>query len=178
MRLANLSFVLTTKCRRIRSQRSASSLNFVLDQLARVLRAARRRRSRRHLQALSHQLIRHRLAHCFLAALPRRIPSAEFASRLHQELSVATPVHPDASAIESPRRTFHARRRAYLSHQLHLGALRIRVAINLSPVERSAAYPLASDPGFPGAGRVPRYAHHKIRLASFVYPYPASIVPP
>ena len=76
MRLANLSFVLTTKCRRIRAQRSASSLNFVLDLLARVLRVARRMGSRRHLQALPHQLTRHRLADCLLAALPRGIPRA------------------------------------------------------------------------------------------------------
>src|SRR5882672_865307 len=178
MRPAERLFVLTTKCRRICAQQSASSLNFVLDQLARVLRGARRMRSGRHLQALPHQLIRHRLAHCLLAALPRGIPRALFASRLHQELPVATPVHPDALAIVPPRRTFHAWRRAYLSHQLHLGALRIRFAILLSPVERSAAYPLASDPSFPGAGRVPRYAHHKFRLASFVNPYPASIVSP
>jgi hypothetical protein len=46
MRLADLSFVLTAKCRRIRAQQSASSLNFVLHQLARVLRVARRMRSR------------------------------------------------------------------------------------------------------------------------------------
>src|SRR3979490_1898996 len=135
-------------------------------------------RSRRYLQALPHQLIRYRLAHCLLAALPRGFPRTQFASRLHQELPVATPVPPDPPAIVSPRRTFHAWRRAYLSHQLHLGALRIRVAIILSPVERSAAYLLASDPGFPGAGRVSGYAHHKIRLASFVYPYAASIMPP
>lgn len=42
----NLSLVLTTKCRRIRAQQSASALNFVLHQLARVLRVARRMRSR------------------------------------------------------------------------------------------------------------------------------------
>src|SRR2546430_12984303 len=53
----------------------------------------------------------------------------------------------------SPRRIFHAWRHAYLSRQLHNGPLRIRVAIILSPVERSAAYPLALAPGFPGASR-------------------------
>ena len=42
----NLSFVLTTKCGRVRAQQSASALNFVLHQLARVLRVARRTRSR------------------------------------------------------------------------------------------------------------------------------------
>src|SRR6266403_1519872 len=74
MRLANRLFALTTKCRRIRAQQSASSLNFVLDQLARVLRVARRMRCRRYLQALPHQLIRHRFAHRLRATLPRGIP--------------------------------------------------------------------------------------------------------
>ena len=65
-----LSFVLTTKCRRIRAQQSTSALNFALDQLARVLRVAWRMRCRRYLQALLHQLIRHLLAHRLLTTLP------------------------------------------------------------------------------------------------------------
>ena len=75
-RLADFSFILTTKCRRIRAQQSASSLNFVLHQLARVLRFAQRMRSRRYLQAPPHQLIRDLLAHRVRATLPRGIPRA------------------------------------------------------------------------------------------------------
>src|SRR5882762_5039513 len=52
------------------------------------------------------------------------------------------------------------------------------VPIFLSPIERSPSYFLAIAPVIPGADRVPRYAHQKIRLASFIYPYPASIVSP
>src|SRR6266436_4224196 len=178
MRLANRLFVLTTKCRRIRAQQSASSLNFVLDQLARVLRVARRLRCRRYLQAPPHQLIRHLLAHCLRATLPRGITCASLASRLHQELPVATSIYPDAPSIVPPRRTFHAGRHAYLSRQSHFGPLRIRVAIILSPVVRGAAYLLALALGFPGPGRMPRNAHHKIRLASFIYPYSVSVVSP
>src|SRR5580704_8610371 len=97
---------------------------------------------------------------------------------MHQELPIASPIHPHAPAIVPPRRTLFACRRAYLSRQLHLGPLRIHVAIILSTIERSATYPLALALSSPGAGRMPRYAHHKIRLASFIYPDPSSVVSP
>jgi len=88
------------------------------------------------------------------------------------------PDPPRRPAIVPPGRAFNASRHAYLSRQLHFGPLRIRVAIILSPVERSAAYLLALAPGFPGPGGCPGTAHHKIRLASFIYPYSVCIVSP
>src|SRR5256885_12608137 len=100
------------------------------------------------------------------------------ASRLYLEFPVATSIHPDTPAIVPPCRTFHTCRRADLSRQFHVGPLRIHITIILSSVERSAAYPLALASGFHEAGRMTRYAHYKIRLASFIYPYPSSIVSP
>src|SRR5436190_1017296 len=135
-------------------------------------------RCRRYLHALPHQLIRHRPAHRLFATPAQGIPRAWLASRLHLELPVATSIHPDTPAIVPPCRTFHTWRRADLSRQLHVGPLSIHVAIILSSVERSAAYPLALASGFHEAGRMTRYAHYKIRLASFIHPDSFLVVAP
>src|SRR6202007_1312732 len=161
---------------------SPPTLNFLLDQLARILRVARQMRGRRHLHAPPHQFIRHLLADRLRATLlrPGRAPRGRpLTSALHQELPVAPAIHPDPPTVISPRRAFHARCHAYLPRQLYLRSLRIRVAVVLPPVIRHARNPLGLGARpFSGMGRIPRHAHHKFCLTSFIYPYPVLVPAP